>query len=114
MVVAGLLIRTMVDQRLFDQRFETEGILTMRVDLPEGKYPEEHQWLPIFDAITERIEALPGIEAAGWVSSRPFAEFDGNRTFVIEGEEIPETGRLPFWIPTRASDPQRLALRGCD
>lgn len=96
MVVAGLLIRTMVNQRIFDLGYETDGILTMRIDLPEGKYPDEHQWLPFFDEVMDRVEALPGIEAAGWVSSRPLAEFDGNLTFVIEGAELPEAGNLPF------------------
>ena len=96
MVVAGLLIRTMVDQRLFDLGFETEGVLTFRLDLPDGRYAEEHQWLPFFDDVMERIEVLPEIEAAGWISSRPFTEFDGNQPFLVDGADIPEAQDLPF------------------
>ena len=95
MVVAGLLIRNMVDQRLFEQGFETEGILTMRVDLSDGKYPEEHQWLPFFDEVMDRVESLPAIESAAWVSSRPLAEGAPDQTFLIEGEPIPEPERIP-------------------
>ena len=96
MVVAGLLIRTMVNQRLFDLGIETEGVLTFRLDLPEGRYAEEHQWLPFFDEVMERVDALPGIESAGWLSARPIQEQDGTQAFLVEGGDIPEVDQLPF------------------
>ncbi len=96
MVVAGLLIRTMVNQRLFDLGIETEGVLTFRLDLPEGRYAGEHQWLPFFDEVMERVDALPGIESAGWLSARPIQEQDGTQAFLVEGGDIPEVDQLPF------------------
>ena len=96
MVVAGLLIRSMVDQRLFDLGYETEGILTLRLDLPDGKYPEEHQWQPFFDEVMDRVAALPAVDQAGWIDSRPLADGPPSSTFLIEGADIPETPDLPF------------------
>jgi len=96
MVVAGLLTRAMIEQRTFELGYDIEGVLTLRLDLPEGKYAEEHQWQPFFDAALEQIEALPGIEAAGWVSSRPLADGTPSRPFLVEGEEVPEAQDLPF------------------
>jgi predicted permease len=98
MVVAGLLVRFLIDLRTQAPGFEIDGVLTMQVALPEGKYAEWHQWQPFFDAALERIEALPGVAAAGWMESRPLAEDGSGRPFLIEGEPRPPAENLPFTL----------------
>jgi len=102
MVVAGLLARSVIKLRTFELGYDIDNVLTLRVDLPEGKYAEEQRWQSFFDDALERIEALPGVEAAAWMSSRPLAEGAPSRPFLIEGEEAPEAQNLPFTSVTVA------------
>lgn len=112
MVVAGLLIKDMVRMRTTDFGFDTEGILTMRVDLAGGKYPEEAQWNPFFDEAMTRIESLPGTEAAGWISARPVVDGLGRRRdFLIEGEPVPPPERAS-WAQVLVAGPGALDVLG--
>jgi putative ABC transport system permease protein len=96
MVVAGLLTRFLIEQRTHDLGYEIDNVLTLRLDLPEGKYAEEHRWQPFFDAVLERVESLPEVEAAGLIASRPLAEGAGGDSFVIEDQPLPDAENLPF------------------
>ncbi len=96
MVVAGLLTRAMIEQRTFELGYDVDGIATLRIDLPEGRYTDEYQWRAFFDDALERIDALPGVQAAGWVAARPIADGAGSRPFMIEGAELPDAEDLPF------------------
>ena len=93
MVVAGLLINDMIQNRTMDLGFEPRGVLTMRVDLAEGKYPEEQQWSAFFDEVMTQAEGLPAVEIAAWVSRRPFFEGGASRDFLIEGMSVPPPER---------------------
>jgi putative ABC transport system permease protein len=93
MVVAGLLIEDMIENRTMNLGFEPRGVLTMRVDLAEGKYPEERQWSAFFDDVMQRVKGLPTVERAAWVGRRPMVEGAARRDFLIEGEPVPPQER---------------------
>jgi len=93
MVVAGLLIDDMIDTRTREVGFEYRGVLTMRVDLAEGKYPEERQWAAFFDEVLTRAESLPAVENAAWVSRLPLIDGAARREFLVEGMPVPPPER---------------------
>ena len=43
--------------------------------------------------LEERLAALPGVEAVGSVTNLPLAGQDGDVTFTVEGDPIPEPGQ---------------------
>ena len=119
MVVAGLLIRTMIDSRTLDFGFETGGLLTMELSLPEASYSELPQATQFFDQALERVRALPGVDAATWMSQRFAGGTSVSRTFAIEGEPVPQAENQPWAsllvVGNQATDVLRLPLiRGRD
>jgi putative ABC transport system permease protein len=94
LVCAGLLIKSVMRLRDVSPGFNPENLLTMNASLPSSKYRDAASWVAFYDQMIERVEALPGVEAAGLVSVIPLSDnFDG-RGLVVEdhpkprGEEI--------------------------
>jgi putative ABC transport system permease protein len=90
LIGAGLMLKSF--RRLQDVRpgFEPSHLLTMRVALPDQKYPDFNKSKAFFDQLFERLKTLPEIKAAGAVNLLPFSGSNGDRTFTIEGRPIPE------------------------
>ncbi len=63
---AGLLVRSFLALERVDPGFEPTHILTMNIAVPSGT-PESRN--AFYDAVLERVRALPGIYAAGEVDS---------------------------------------------
>lgn len=96
MTVSGLLIESMIEMRRTELGYDAAAILTMRVDLPEGKYPEVSQQQQFFRDVMDRVRALPIIESAAWVSRLPLAEGTRTATFEIRGRAPEDPERRPF------------------
>jgi predicted permease len=73
---AGLLMRTFINIQRVDPGFEPRGVLTMRLTLPRDRYAGEAGNV-FFDALLERLAALPQVRAASASSQYPpMAAFD--------------------------------------
>ena len=92
LVGAGLLIQTLL--QLFRQYavLEPEKILTMRTVLPREKYREPQQRNNFYRQVLERVENLPGVEAAGYSTSVPLSWKGGTSGFYPEGLTDPIAG----------------------
>jgi hypothetical protein len=115
---AGVMLRSLLALRTVDAGFDSSGVLTMNVFLPEARYATPAQRTAFFDAALERLRALPGVTAAGAIDDLPL--MGGSvQPIVVEGR--PEL--LPREQPTvqvRALTPGYLramsipVLRGRD
>ncbi|MCI0487334.1 MAG: ABC transporter permease [Blastocatellia bacterium] len=81
---AGLLIRSFFELQKVDPGFNPANVLTMRLSLPDTTYPEGPQIEAFFQKALERIESLPGVEAAGAVSDLPLSGSYSSGTITIE------------------------------
>jgi putative ABC transport system permease protein len=90
LVSAGLLVRSFHRLWNSDAGFETKGRLASNIWLPYNKYKQPEKQLPFFRELLSRVQALPGVKAAGIVSNPPMGNFDG-RVFVVEGNVGPLT-----------------------
>jgi putative ABC transport system permease protein len=89
LISAGLLIKSVMRLRNVNPGFKAENRLTMNVVLPSAKYPKAPQWIAFYNQLGERLNALPGVESAGFTSVLPFsANFDG-RALVVEDHPRP-------------------------
>jgi putative ABC transport system permease protein len=90
LVGAGLLIRSFLQLRDVNAGFDPEGVLTMRLSLPSASYPEPAQRVSFFRELTQRVEALPGVEKAGAALSLPLGgtTLSVARAFVREGRAL--------------------------
>jgi predicted permease len=65
LVGAGLMIRTVLAMQNVDFGFRTDRVLTMRVPLPEQRYPDRERRVAFFREVLRRVSAVPGVEAVG-------------------------------------------------
>ena len=95
LVGAGLMVQTLA--ALLDESpgFETRGILTARLSLPAASYPEGTDQLRFFESLSERLDALPGVRAAGLTTSVPFSGSMSSGSYSIEGYDVPAGESAP-------------------
>ena len=108
LVGAGLLLRSL--DRLLDVQpgFERQHLLTLEVDQPQLSLAQfnalsqdqqqklSDQQSQQFEDIAARIEALPGVRAAGGVTVLPLAtKLVSASRFLIEGRPVPDAGARP-------------------
>src|SRR5262249_1186465 len=72
-----------------DPGFDPHNVLTMRLFLPESKYPQPEQRQAFFEQVLNRIESLPGVQAVGTSTWLPTLG-RGDPHFTIEGKPFPE------------------------
>jgi putative ABC transport system permease protein len=85
LVGAGLMIRSFYRLQQVSPGFDPENVLTMQVTLPPAKYKGVEPTAAFFDQALQRLEALPGVEAAGKTSELPFSGDQFDNAFTIEG-----------------------------
>lgn len=95
MIVAGLLARSVVEMNRSSFGYEMEGLLTIRVDLPENRYADEEAALRFFEEARAELAALPSLEEVTLVSSLPGIEPGYLRSFEIDGVEPVEDRSAP-------------------
>ncbi len=83
----GLLFRSFLALRGVDTGIRAENVLTLRVTLPAARYGESARVAAAFRAMEERVRALPGVEAAGFIATVPLAaDFQGT---IVDIEDLP-------------------------
>jgi putative ABC transport system permease protein len=97
LVGAGLMLRSFARLQQVDTGFSATNVLTMRIPLPESKYPVPQQpnapppaGLHFFNQLLERVTALPGVESAGVTTILPLGYGNGwGKRFSVEGHPVP-------------------------
>jgi predicted permease len=102
LVCAGLLLRAFDRVRDVDPGFRTEGVLTFSLSLPESAYPDLESRLAFWDLLTARMNAVPGVDAAGLVTCAPLGCHWGT-FFQIEGTERKPGESVPVTLMRYAS-----------
>jgi putative ABC transport system permease protein len=92
---AGLLLKSFV--RVLDVKpgFDPEGVVTMRVALPMQKYTKPVQWRDFYARLLARIQALPGVEAAGAVNILPLSGESESGTVTVDTRAVPPDQTTP-------------------
>jgi putative ABC transport system permease protein len=91
---AGLMMRSFLNLYRLDLGVETSHLLTMRLNLPNQKYPTPEQRRIFYDRLDQRLAGLGGIQAATIASNAPLGggfprllSMDGKET--RKGEQPP-------------------------
>jgi putative ABC transport system permease protein len=95
LVGAGLMLKSFAKLQRSDFGFNPERVLTVQVLLPFPKYTEAAKRLQFLDQSLQRIEALPGVEAAGATNFLPLTGFWGTLSFALEGQPASNPGDEP-------------------
>lgn len=104
LVGAGLLVRSYQRLRSADIGVPIDNVLTMHISLPGARYTKPVEWVAFFDQLIGRVRALPGVRAAGLVSTAPGEGWGGNQLMsVVEHPPLPKGHG--FDILVRGADP---------
>jgi putative ABC transport system permease protein len=85
LIAAGLMIKSVVQLNNVQMPFGIEKILTARVYLPTGNYPDSAASIRFFERLLPMLQALPGVEAATLSDGLPAAG-NGSVPVQIEGK----------------------------
>lgn len=85
LIGAGLLVRSLIQLQHVSPGFDPQNVLTMRVDLPRGKYSTPEKNGSFFTEIERRIGSLAGVEDVGLVSELPLSGQRNDVLFIVEG-----------------------------
>jgi putative ABC transport system permease protein len=111
LIGAGLLLKSYERLRSNDMGCSTEGVLTMHLGLPDARYAKGAPRANFFDTLLERVRALPGVDAAAFVTLPPGQGYYADWGFtIVEHPPLPQgKGSLAL---ERWADPKYFGAMG--
>ena len=85
LVGAGLLLKSLNRLQAVDPGFNPRNLLTVRVSVPLQRYDSDPKFINFFRQLIEKVEAIPGVEAAGAIDTLPFTSQHSGTGVEIEG-----------------------------
>jgi putative ABC transport system permease protein len=85
---AGLLIKSFMRLLEVDPGFKSEGILTMRVVLPQARYSQPEQMRNFFRELMDRVSTIPGVQSVGAINALPLSGTGGSGTTTLEAASV--------------------------
>jgi putative ABC transport system permease protein len=94
LVGCGLLLKSFWRLLTVHTGLDTHNVLMMDIDLPGSKYSSPQRVWTFSQEALERVEGLPGIQAAAWTNTSPYG---GNMSdsFTIEGRPLSNPNQTP-------------------
>jgi putative ABC transport system permease protein len=89
LVGAGLLLRSFGRLMDVESGLRVEGVTTARLTLPAARHSGPAAVSAFHRRLLERVEAMPGVEAAGLISQLPLQTSGFNGSVVPEGQTFP-------------------------
>jgi predicted permease len=86
LIASGLLIRAVWRVQAVPAGFSTEGVLTLRTQLPIPKYDEPGRRADFHRRVLAGVRTLPGVEAASYTSGLPMVFTGGITLILLPGE----------------------------
>ncbi|MEN3332443.1 MAG: hypothetical protein V7641_1808 [Blastocatellia bacterium] len=93
---AGLMMRSFLRLQQVNPGINPAGVMSMRINLPRIKYTEASRRNDYYQQLMERLRALPGVEAAGAVSTLPLSGNTWGRSLTVEGFPVLSVGQAPL------------------
>ncbi|HVT16726.1 MAG TPA: ABC transporter permease [Thermoanaerobaculia bacterium] len=89
LIGAGLMVRSFQSLLAVDPGFNPADVLTLRMSLPQRKYPDPHQRQAFFQEVLARVRALPEVRLAGLVTTLPLEGGELREMILIAGRPMP-------------------------
>jgi putative ABC transport system permease protein len=103
LVGAGLLIKSFGRLMAVPSGFVGDRVLTLRISLPEARYPGRPEVTAYFERLLAGAASLPGVQSAGAATGLPLAVLSGDWSFDVEGRQLvnnKHSGRADWYAVT--------------
>jgi putative ABC transport system permease protein len=107
---AGLMIQTVFKLRNQYANLRPETLLTLRTELPGVRYADHPRRTAFYDAVLERVRALPGVVTAAYTTSAPLVWKGGTSGFYPEN--VPLNRALSYDANFRQVSPEYFRTVG--
>ena len=111
LIVAGLILRTIREITKIPWGFESAGVLTFTVDLPQAKYAGDQQVRAFYDQLLPRLRGLAGVRGAAVVSPLPLFARERTVQLAIDGHQAETPRDQPWAVVVQASEGYLDTLR---
>jgi putative ABC transport system permease protein len=92
---AAMLTKSVLQATSSDVGVETADVMTARVGLTAGTYPEDEEQIRFWESLVQRIQSQPGIHAASVSVSLP-GHGTGDGPISVEGRDYGDVSTKPF------------------
>ena len=94
LIGACLLTRSISELTKVDPGFRSDHLLTMRLELPDSRYPREKR-TAFFGDLQDRLSALPGVQSVAVGLSFPMMDYNWRSIFIVADKPVPLRKNLP-------------------
>jgi putative ABC transport system permease protein len=94
LIAAGLLLRSFGRLLHVPEGFNPDHVLSMKMALPQARYPQKLDRANFLKDTLQRIDALPGITSAAAISRLPLDPGNSSRAVEVEGRTEPPAGEI--------------------
>jgi predicted permease len=113
LVGAGLLLKSFVRLQRVDPGFDPRHVLTFGVSLPDASYPTPERSALFYQSLIERVDALPGVRAAGAVFGLPLSDFGYSISALeLDGRTLSQEEQDGLSLQIRVVTPGYFAAMG--
>ncbi|MGE5745439.1 MAG: ABC transporter permease, partial [Gemmatimonadota bacterium] len=113
LVGAGLLLKSFVRLQRVDPGFDPRHVLTFGVSLPDASYPTPERSALFYQSLIERVDALPGVRAAGAVFGLPLTDFGYSISALeLDGRTLSQEEQDGLSLQIRVVTPGYFAAMG--
>ena len=95
LIGGGLLLKSFLLLNRVDPGFNPDHVLTLRLFLNKGHYPEPQKILRFYNELLDRLKTLPGAQSVAAVSALPLDGVNTDTSFQIEGRPAPPPDQQP-------------------
>jgi predicted permease len=92
LVGTGLLVRTLVRLRHAEPGFRVEDVARFDLVLPSARYADLDEIAGFYDALEDRVRALPAVASVGSIHGAPMGRWGSTGTVLVEGRPEPAPG----------------------
>ena len=89
LVAAGLLIRSFANLQRVPPGFDAKNVLTLELTMSGRKYADSQIVAETYRQLGSRLASLPGVTAAGAISSLPLSQMMAWGPIALEGRALP-------------------------
>ncbi|MBW4027329.1 MAG: ABC transporter permease [Acidobacteria bacterium] len=86
LVVSGLMMAALVRTRNTPLGFEPDNIAALELNLSPGRYENRDPLTGFYNPLLERVQHLPGVQAAGYINMVPIRSYGSNSDVHIKGQ----------------------------
>ncbi len=95
LIASGLIMRSFFRMQQVDTGMESEGVITMNLQLPTFSYQDPEQRVIAFDAMLDRIRNLPGVREASATDGLPLFGGLWNGLYRVDRPPADSSDRIP-------------------